>query len=71
LKSLAKQVNLKTKIQSLDEKQRIFNKVVEGLKDKSGISKKNKKKNRVMLRKVYYLAILGIKETSVIIADKK
>lgn len=47
-------MNLKNKSKSLDQKQKIFNKIVEGLKDKSGISKKNKKKTRIMLKKVIF-----------------
>lgn len=52
VRQFAKQVNLKTKSKSLDQKQSIFNKIVEGLKDKSGISKKSKKKTRILLKKV-------------------
>lgn len=47
VRKFAKSVNLKNKFKPLDQKQDIFNKVVDSLKDKTGISKKNKKKIRV------------------------
>lgn len=38
---------------SLGHKQYVFNKIVKGLQDKSNVSKRNKKKNRVLLKKVF------------------
>lgn len=52
VRQFAKSVNLKNKLKPLDQKQAIFNKVVDGLKDKTGVSKKNKKKMRVEMKKV-------------------
>jgi uncharacterized protein YlxP (DUF503 family) len=61
-------VNLKIKPKSLDEKQSIFSRVVKGLKDKWGVSKKNKRKSRVLLKKVFIVRIVGTQKISGVIA---
>ena len=57
---MSKTVNAKKNRKSLHEKQEIFQKIVQGLKDKSKVSKKDRKKNRVLLKKVFILLTKAI-----------